>query len=92
METKLFLTIFTSIFIAELADKTQMVTILFAADRDTSKWMVFAAAASALVLASAIGVLAGSALSAYINEKVLECIAGVGFIGIGSFTLYRAIA
>ena len=48
METKLFLTIFTGIFIAELADKTQMVTILFVADRDTNKWMVFAATASAL--------------------------------------------
>jgi len=92
MDIKIFLTIFTTVFIAELGDKTQLATMLFAADKDVSKWLVFAAAATALVLASAIGVLAGSALSAYISEKVLECIAGVGFIAIGSVTLYRALA
>lgn len=92
MEIKLFATIFATVFIAELGDKTQLATLLFAADKDVSKWTVFAAAAAALVLASAIGVLAGSALSAYISEKALGCIAGVGFIAIGSYTLYRTLA
>jgi putative Ca2+/H+ antiporter (TMEM165/GDT1 family) len=41
MEWKLFATVFASIFIAELADKTQLVTLLFAADKAVNKWMVF---------------------------------------------------
>ena len=45
---------------------------------------------SALVVASAIGVLAGSLLAEYINTKYLHYIAGIGFIGIGIFTLYNA--
>ncbi|NNE62611.1 MAG: TMEM165/GDT1 family protein [Gammaproteobacteria bacterium] len=90
MDWKIFLTIFASVFIAELGDKTQLATMLFAADKQTSKLMVFFAASAALVVASAIGVLAGSILSEYINEKYLHYIAGSGFILIGLYTLYSA--
>lgn len=90
MELKFFFTIFAAVFIAELGDKTQLATMLFAADKEVSKMTVFFAASAALVVASAIGVLAGSLLSAYISEKVLSYIAGVGFILIGGYTLYQA--
>ena len=63
MEWKLLVTVFASVFVAEMADKTQLVTMLFAADRDVSKWTVFFGSASALVLTSAIGVLAGALLA-----------------------------
>ena len=90
MELKIFFTIFTAVFIAELGDKTQLATMLFAADKDVSKWLVFAAASAALIVASAIGVLAGSLLANYIDEKILTYIAGFGFIIIGAITLIRA--
>ncbi|MBN4053976.1 TMEM165/GDT1 family protein [Haliea sp. AH-315-K21] len=90
MDWKIFLTVFATVFIAELGDKTQLATMLFASDKDVSKYLVFFAASAALIVASAIGVLAGSVLSDYINEKHLHYIAGVGFILIGAFTLYRA--
>jgi len=90
MDWKIFLTVFATVFIAELGDKTQLATMLFASDKDVSKYMVFIAASAALIVASALGVLAGSLLSNYINEKYLHYIAGVVFILIGAFTLYRA--
>ena len=90
MNWTVFLTIFVSVFIAELGDKTQLATMLFAADKEVSKYTVFLAASAALIVASAIGVLAGSLLAEYINEKYLHYIAGIGFIGIGVFTLYNA--
>ncbi len=90
MDWKIFATVFAAVFIAELGDKTQLATMLFAADREVSKWTVFLAASAALVLASAIGVLAGALLSNYINEKLLHYIAGTGFVVIGILTLYRA--
>ena len=89
MDWKIFLTIFLSVFVAELGDKTQLATMLFASDKEVSKTTVFLAASAALVVASAIGVLAGTLLSQYINEKVLGYIAGVAFIAIGLFTLYK---
>lgn len=90
MDWKIFLTIFVSVFIAELGDKTQLATMLFAADKEVSKYTVFVAASAALIVASAIGVLAGSLLSEYVNEKYLHYVAGIGFIAIGAFTLYKA--
>jgi len=90
MNWTVFLTIFASVFVAELGDKTQLATMLFAADKEVSKYTVFFAASAALIVASALGVLAGSLLAEYINEKYLHYVAGVGFIGIGVFTLYSA--
>lgn len=90
MDWKIFSAIFVTVFIAELGDKTQLATMLFATDREVSKMTVFIAASAALIVASALGVLAGSLLAEYINEKYLHYAAGIGFIGIGLFTLYSA--
>jgi putative Ca2+/H+ antiporter (TMEM165/GDT1 family) len=90
MDLKILTTVFTSVFIAELGDKTQLATMLFAADKDSSKLTVFVGAALALVLTSAIGVAAGSIVSQYVSEKTLQYVAGAGFIGIGLWTLIKA--
>jgi putative Ca2+/H+ antiporter (TMEM165/GDT1 family) len=90
MDWKIFVTIFAAVFIAELGDKTQLATMLFAADKEVGKYTVFVAASAALIVATALGVLAGSLLSEYINEKYLHYIAGIGFITIGAYTLYSA--
>jgi putative Ca2+/H+ antiporter (TMEM165/GDT1 family) len=90
MDTKTFATVFATVFLAELGDKTQLATFLYAADAKNSKWVVFLAAALALVLTSAIGVLVGSAVSRYVNERVLGWIAGIGFIAVGIWTLVKA--
>lgn len=83
----IFLTAFVTVFLAELGDKTQLATLLFAADKNHPKLLVFLGAALALVATSAIGVLVGSVAGNYINEKVLKVIAGVGFIAVGIWTL-----
>jgi putative Ca2+/H+ antiporter (TMEM165/GDT1 family) len=90
VDWKVFLTVFGAVFVAELGDKTQLATMLFATDRDVSKYTVFFAASAALIVASGLGVLAGSLLAEFINPKFLHYAAGVGFIVIGAFTLYNA--
>jgi len=90
MELKTLFTVFTTVFIAELGDKTQLATMLFAADREVSRLTVFAGASLALILASAIGVFAGAMLSQYVSEKLLHYIAGTGFVIIGLWILIRA--
>jgi len=90
MEYKVLITVFSAVFIAELGDKTQLDTMLFAADKEVSKLTVFVGASLALILASAIGVLAGSVISEYVSEKHLHYFAGVGFIAIGLWTLLKA--
>lgn len=90
MDLKILVTVFAAIFIAELGDKTQLATMLFAADKEVSKLTVFLGASLALILASAIGVMAGGVVSHFISEKHLRYIAGIGFICIGIWTLSSA--
>jgi putative Ca2+/H+ antiporter (TMEM165/GDT1 family) len=90
MDFKILSTVFTSVFIAELGDKTQLATMLFASDKDVNKLTVFIGASLALILTSAIGVAAGSVISQYVSEKTLHYVAGAGFIAIGIWTLVRA--
>ena len=90
MDPKVFLTVFGAIFIAELGDKTQFATLLFAADKEVNKFTVFFGASFALILTTAIGVLAGGVVANYIDEKYLHYLAGAGFIIIGLYTLISA--
>jgi putative Ca2+/H+ antiporter (TMEM165/GDT1 family) len=84
---KTFSAVFITIFLAEIGDKTQLATMLFSADRETNKWIVFAGSAAALVLAAGIGVLIGAQLERFIKPRILKMIAGAGFIIIGLWTM-----
>ncbi|MFZ5652905.1 MAG: TMEM165/GDT1 family protein [Pseudomonadota bacterium] len=90
MDLKLFLTVFGTVLLAELGDKTQLATFLFAADGETSKWTVFAGAALALVVTSAIAVAAAGLIGRWVSDKVLGYAAGSLFLALGALTLYQA--
>ena len=85
-----FITVFTTVFLAEIGDKTQLATMLFAANKEVNLMHVFAGSAAALVVASALGVFAGAFLGTYIPTKILHYAAGLGFVVIGVWTIYRA--
>ena len=87
MDLKLFATVFGTVFIAELGDKTQLATLLYAADSDNSRLTVFAASALALILASALGVLAGSFIAQFVSPTVVRWVAGLGFIAVGVWVI-----
>ena len=90
MDWKMFATIFGTIFVAELGDKTQLATLLFSADKPASKWMVFAASASALTVAALLGVLAGGWIGQHVSPKALKLVAGAAFVVIGLWTVRSA--
>jgi putative Ca2+/H+ antiporter (TMEM165/GDT1 family) len=89
-DLKVLATVFVAVFIAELGDKTQLATMLFAADKDVSRLTVFIAASAALIVATAIGVLAGGFITQFVSERTLQYVAGTGFIAIGIWTLFSA--
>ncbi|MDL1871580.1 TMEM165/GDT1 family protein [Deltaproteobacteria bacterium PRO3] len=86
---KAMLPVFLSVFLAELGDKTQLATLLFATERQLARWQVFAAASAALVLSTLIAVLIGEQLTALISPKALKIVAGLGFVAIGVWTLWK---
>jgi len=87
MDFKLFATVFATIFVAELGDKTQLATLLYASDASHSRLTIFAAAAAALVLSSALGVLAGSFVAQHLDPKLVRVLAGGGFVLVGLWVL-----
>jgi putative Ca2+/H+ antiporter (TMEM165/GDT1 family) len=90
VDIKILLTVFATVFVAELGDKTQLATMLFASDKGVSKWVIFAGASLALVATSALGVLAGGVLSQFVTPRQLQLVAGTGFIAIGIWTLVKS--
>ena len=90
MDTKLFAAVFGSVFLAEIGDKTQLATMLFASDAAHGKWTVFLASSLALVCAAAIGVAAGALVGKWVSPDTLRWIAGIGFIGVGVWTLVKS--
>ena len=79
--------IFVAVFVAELGDKTQLATLLFASDRNLSPYQVFFAAASALILTTGLAVLVGNQAARYLDMVPLKLIAGLGFVAIGCWAI-----
>ncbi len=89
MDLKLVATVFVTIFVAEIADKTQIATLLYASNAQHSRLSVFIGSALALIVASAVAVLAGVGLSNWIDEKLMTRVAGIAFILVGIWTIVR---
>ena len=89
MDLKVMATVFGIVFLAELGDKTQLATLLFASKSPGNLVAVFIGASAALVFASAIGVVAGGVISHYVSAKHLSYVAGLGFLVIGAWTIWQ---
>jgi len=92
MNWKLFLSTFVLIFLAELGDKTQLAAMARTASAGGAKWVVFAAASSALVLSTLVAVLFGHVLTKFIPEHVLKLTAGGLFILFGILILVQTLS
>lgn len=79
--------IFTTVLLAELGDKTQLATLLFASDGKTNPLAVFITASLALIVSTAIAVLLGNYSSKLVEILPLKLIAGSGFLIIGAMTI-----
>ena len=90
MDLKVLFVVFGTVFLAELGDKTQLATVLFASKPSVSLVTVFVGASLALILSSLIAVAAGSVISQYVDPRYLSYIAGAGFIIIGIWTIIAA--
>ena len=90
MDLKLIATVFVTIIIAEIGDKSQFVTLLYASNAQHSKLSVYIGSSLALMFASGIAVLAGVGLSNWFDERLMGRIAGIAFILVGTWTIVRA--
>ena len=88
---QVFATTFITVFLAEIGDKTQLTTLVIAA-QSHQPWIVFTGAAIALVLTSLLGVIAGKWLAKTFSPSLLNTLAGLSFLVLSISLLWEAIA
>ena len=85
---QLFFIVFVLVLLAELADKTQLVT--FALSAETGKpTQVYLGVLGGLFTVTALGVLVGSLIGLFVPLTLIQLIAGLVFIILGTITIYR---
>ena len=89
MDLTLLISTFLTVFLAELGDKTQLATVAFSGTSDRPL-AVFLGSASALVLASLLGAMAGGSVASVVPTELLQLIASVGFLIIGTRLLLQS--
>ena len=82
--------VFLITFLAEMGDKTQISTLLFSSNKEINRWGILAAASCALTLATFLAVVIGSELDRFVSARTIKVVSGIGFIGIGIWTLLMA--
>ena len=88
--SSIFITTFTTIFIAELGDKTQLATLLLSAESG-KPIIVFIGSSLALIASSLIGVLIGKWLSNKISPNRFSFFTGLLMLIISIFLAYDII-
>ncbi len=71
-----------TVFLSELGDKSQLATIALGSSSNSPR-AVFFGTASALLLASLIGVLVGQGTAEVLPEQLVKTIAAIGFAVMG---------
>ena len=89
MDLTLLISTFLTVFLAELGDKTQLATVALSGTSDRPL-AVFFGSASALVLASLLGAMAGGSVASVVPTELLQLIASVGFLIIGTRLLLQS--
>src|SRR3989442_3261400 len=84
---KTYVVVFVSVFLAELGDKTQLATLLYAATPGVSRVGVFLAAAGALVTSTLLAVLVGEPLRAWVPPYYPPPAAGASFVAVRRLAL-----
>lgn len=88
MDWKVFIATFSTIFIAEIGDKTQFAAMAVSS-QTKSTFSVLLATILALSLAGSLGVILGSVLGKYIDPDKMKYISGACFILMGVWMILK---
>ncbi|MCX7695116.1 MAG: TMEM165/GDT1 family protein [Caloramator sp.] len=84
------ITVGTTFFLAELGDKTQIMTLTFAA-QEKAPILVLIGATLGMIVADTLGIAGGTLISKYLPEKYIKLGAAFIFIVFGITTLYEVL-
>jgi putative Ca2+/H+ antiporter (TMEM165/GDT1 family) len=81
-------TVAIAFFLAEMGDKTQLMTVTLAAEYRDPLW-ILAGTTTGMLIADGLGVLGGAWLCKHVSQSAMKWMAGVVFIFFGSLTIYN---
>jgi putative Ca2+/H+ antiporter (TMEM165/GDT1 family) len=79
MNWQLLLITFTTVFLAEIGDKSQLAAIALSGSSRSTK-AVFLGSISALILTSLLGVIVGGSFAQFLPQRLLKTLAAIGFM------------
>ncbi len=83
-------TVAIAFFLAEMGDKTQLMTIAIAAD-GTSPLFILTGTTLGMMVADSIGIIGGAWMCKHVPEKYIKWGAGLIFLFFGTLTLYENV-
>ncbi|WP_027624029.1 TMEM165/GDT1 family protein [Clostridium lundense] len=83
-------TVAIAFFIAEMGDKTQLMTITISAESNQPLNILMGTTAG-MMIADGIGIIGGAWMCKHIPEKYIKWMAGIVFIFFGTLTLYNSM-
>ncbi|MCH3965216.1 MAG: TMEM165/GDT1 family protein [Clostridium sp.] len=84
------ITVATAFFLAEMGDKTQLMTITISA-QSSQPLLVLMGSTIGMLIADGIGILGGAWMCRHIPEMYIKWAAGIIFIFFGTITIYNAV-
>ncbi len=90
MDFKIFFTVFTAVFVAELADKTQLVGIAMTASSG-KPWTVYLGSVSAYIIATLLSVFIGVLAAKFLKPEIIRYVGAAAFIVIGVLMLLKKV-
>lgn len=90
MDWKILSAVFTAVFFAELADKTQIVGITMTA-KSGKPHLVWLGSVSAYIIVTALSVFLGAVLGKFIKPEAIRYVGALLFIAIGILMLLEKI-
>lgn len=90
MDWKIALATFSAVFVAELADKTQLVGIAMAGEsrRPLSVWC---GSVAAYMLVTVISVVVGTVLGRYLKPEAVRYVGGILFVVLGVLIILKKV-
>ncbi|MBP1737429.1 MAG: hypothetical protein H6Q60_1310 [Oscillospiraceae bacterium] len=82
------ITVAIAFFLAEMGDKTQLMTIAIAAD-STQPLFILMGTTIGMLIADGIGILGGAWMAKHVPERYIKWTAGMIFLVFGTVTLYQ---
>jgi len=83
-------TVAIAFFIAEMGDKTQLMTIAIAAENQ-QPFLILMGTTAGMMVADSIGIIGGAWMCRHVPEKYIKWIAGLIFMFFGTLTLYSSV-